>query len=131
MFFGSEVGFWAFTPAATGGVVRDIQYSESLAESTTTSTSYVDKATLTFTPEANTDYIFFWSCDCIALSATDDVYVDFTNTTDSIRLSEQNQENRTTAGAPYKTAHGIAKYSAGGSPASTTFKIRYRQQSVL
>lgn len=123
MFYGAEIGFWAYTPATSS--LRDVQYAESLGESTTTTTSYQDKTTLTFTPQANTDYIFFWSCDCIAASTTDDVYVRLYNSTDAVVMDEQHEENRTTAGTPYRTAHGIVKYSAGSSPASTTFKIQY------
>lgn len=131
MFYGAEIGFWAYTEDSE--VTRDIQYAESLGESTMTGAgtdSYTDKTTLTFTPEANTDYILFWSCDCIALSTADDIYVRLYNSTDAVVLSEQNQENRTTGNTPYRMAHGIAKYSAGSSPASTSFKIQYRNENT-
>lgn len=108
---------------------RQVYYAESLGEDTTTSGTYQDKTTLTFTPDANQDYIIFWSADVIALSTADDVFTRLYNSTDAVVLSEQNQENRTTGNTPYRMAHGFAKYSAGASPASTSFKIQYYSEN--
>jgi len=77
-------------------VARQAYYAESTGESTTTSSTYQDKATLTFTPDANKDYILFWSCDCFEVSTTVSVFTRLYNSTDAVVLSEQNQENRTT-----------------------------------
>jgi len=112
-------------------VARQAYYAESTGESTTTSSTYQDKATLTFTPDANKDYILFWSCDCFEVSTTVSVFTRLYNSTDAVVLSEQNQENRTTTGTPYRTSHGIAKYSAGASPVSTTFKIQYHDSDGI
>lgn len=112
---------------------RQVYYAESLGESTVTgagSDSYQDKTTLTFVPDANQDYIIFWSADVIALSTADDLYARLYNSTDAVVLSEQNQENRTTGNTPYRMVHGFAKYSAGASPASTSFKIQYRNETT-
>ena len=104
---------------------RQTYYAESLAESTTTSSTYQDKVSLTFTPDANTDYILFWSAGVIEVSTTVSVFSRLYNSTDAVVLSEQNQENRTTSGSPYRITGGMAKFSAGASPVSTTFKIQF------
>ncbi len=104
---------------------RQTYYAESLSESTVTSATYQDKVSLTFTPDPNTDYILFWSTDVIEISTAVSVFSRLYNSTDAVVLSEQNQENRTTSGSPYRFSGGIAKFSAGASPVSTTFKIQY------
>lgn len=107
---------------------RQTYYAESLGEDTTTSATYGDKATVTFTPDASSDYYIFWSCLVIGDSTSEDAYTRLYNSTDAVVLAEQNQEHRTTGGTPYRASHGIAKYTSGGSPASTSFKIQYRSE---
>ena len=107
---------------------RQTYYAESLGEDTTTSATYGDKATVTFTPDASSDYYLFWSCLVICDSTSEDAYTRLYNSTDAVVLAEQNQEHRTTSGTPYRASHGIAKYTSGGSPASTSFKIQYRSE---
>lgn len=112
----------------TGGgatISRQAYYAESLGESTLTTSTYTAKATLTFTPDANKTYAIFWSCNCVCSSTTVSVFTRLRNTTDSVTYQGQRQENRTTSGAPYRTAHGFGIYTAGGSPGSTSFEIQY------
>lgn len=106
-------------------ISRQTYYAESLSESTLTTSTYTAKATLTFTPDANKTYAIFWSCNCICNSTAVSVFTRLRNTTDSVTYQEQRQENRTTTGAPYRTAHGFGIYTAGGSPGSTSFEIQY------
>jgi hypothetical protein len=107
---------------------RSTEYNESLGEDSTTSATYQDKVAVTFTPDASSDYYLFWSCLIIGGSTSEDVFTRLYNSTDAVVLAEQNQEHRTTGGTPYRTAHGIAKFTSSGSPGSTTFKIQYASE---
>lgn len=115
---------------AAPSVTRQVYYAESLAESSTTSSSYQDKAILTFTPDANKTYVIYFSCNCICDSTIISVFTRLQNTTDTVTYQEQRQENRTTSGAPYRASHGFGIYTAGSSPSATTFKIQYASSAI-
>lgn len=104
---------------------RQFYYAESTGESTTTSTSEQTKATLTFTPDASSDYYLFWSA-LVARSATAAcVFADLYDGTSQLGITA----HRPVIANDYISTGGIARHQSGGSPGSTSFTIRYKDES--
>lgn len=105
---------------------RQSQYQESTAESTTTSGTYQDKVTLTFTPDASADYFFLWSALLSNNNSGVDAQVRLRDTTASFTHSELNLEAKElSAPIDYRCVFGLDKYTASASPVSTTWKVQY------
>jgi hypothetical protein len=106
--------------------VAEVQhhYQESLGESTTTSTTYQDKVTLTFTPDANSDYLLIpvWEHgNNGAGEGATRLYHDTAAT--ELALSQWTRSDnldRHTPGA-------FAVQSFGSSPSSQTYKLQYKR----
>lgn len=112
---------------------RQHYYAESLGESTTTSTTYGDKVALTFTPDANSDYLFIWTAKATNTSnITSDYKVRLFDDTGSTTLAELNIEGKdvsSTAG-DYQSVGGIAQMSFGASPSSQTVSIEFAAETA-
>ena len=104
---------------------RTFEYAESTGESTTNSTSFVDKTTLTFTPDDNSDYILFWSALIQEADATWRCQARLFDDTDSTELLfvESTRQDPTN---DWQNIGGIAKETYGASPGSQTYKIQFR-----
>lgn len=106
-------------------VARAYAYGESLSRETTTTTDYsVVKAAVTFTPAASSTYALIWSV-LLDNSTTNQTYARLQNTTDAVTMSE------TWTGTPVADAStskhyfgGVAIYTSGTSPVSTTFQVQ-------
>ena len=99
----------------------------SLGNSSTTSTTYQDKVTLTFTPVASTNYAIFFTCLVTQSSTSSDVRVQLYNSTDAIQMYEVILTPKDTTDQMAVT--GVAIYEEGISPASTTFSLQYCRRS--
>lgn len=95
--------------------------------STTSNTVWSDVVTLTFTPDASTDYWFHWYGDFRVVSTSSDVQVRVYDGTTALDTS--NYEARDTSPNEYKTLSGVFKYTSGGSPTSTSFKIQVKAET--
>src|SRR4051812_2965604 len=98
---------------------RQFYYAESLAESTTTSTSDQDKATLTFTPDASSTYIILASWQVQLGTATIAVNSKLVKTTASTATYNSFGTNTQNA-TDYLCCAGIGVFTSGGSPGSET-----------
>jgi hypothetical protein len=106
---------------------RQTHYAEALARTTTTNISYQDKTTLTFTPDASSDYWFLWSCILDQSSVTSDAKVRLQDTTGGTTLCEYNCESKDLT--DIRSFFGLAKHTSGGSPASNTWKTQFCSES--
>lgn len=107
-------------------------YAESRTQTSTTSTTYGDKVALTFTPDANSDYVLMW-CALIqnASNITADAKVRFFHDTASSVVNELNHEMAETAApADYIFAYGIKRFQFGASPASQTWSIEFAAETA-
>lgn len=102
---------------------RQNHYGESLAESTTTSTTAQEKLALTFTPDDNSDYLLLWSAACANSSATGIVECDLVDDDNATKLHEQALDPESTD--DYYAAGGIEKKSYGASPGSKTYRLKW------
>jgi hypothetical protein len=102
---------------------RETQYDETLTESSHTGdTSYYDHQSLTFTPAASTSYLFVYSCQHNYSSSTGLASLRLYDDTNAVTMAED--INQTTSTSEYKNSFGMAKWDAGASPVSTTFKVQ-------
>lgn len=108
---------------------RSTQYSESTAESTTTSTSDQDKVTVTFTPGSLESWAIFGNSLLGFSGATADTRHKLVNTTESLTYNSVNIEAKD--GTDYMSFFGFAVETFGVTPASTTYKIQYSSESAL
>ena len=102
---------------------RQFYYAESTGESTTTSTTYQDKTTLTFTPDDNSDYLIIWSAliQTQSISANNGVKAKLDQ--GGTVLNEQPMQPNSVN--DYVAVGGIKRVQFGASPGSQTFKIQY------
>src|SRR5687767_8408945 len=107
-------------------------YAESLTNSTTTSTTYGDKVSVVFTPDASSDYWVFGSCRVVNSSnITADSKVRLFHDTATTVLGEVNIEAKdtsTTAG-DNETVFWVKKVSFGASPAEQTISIEFAAET--
>lgn len=102
---------------------RTTQYAEALARTTTSSATYQDKTTLTFTPEASSDYYFMHSAVLDNSTTTLDTQYRLQDTTASVTFTEINKEAKDSS--DIFAGFGLYKYTSSGSPVSTTFKLQF------
>ena len=102
------------------------EYAESEGLSTTTSTSWQDKATLTFTPPSNGDYLVIATANYRGSSTSYDVYVQLTQDGTTITSSNGRPGSGTTAN--YYTFGVMRKVTLDASQHS--FTIQYRSSSA-
>jgi len=109
-------------------VARQVYSSESLAVSTTTSTTDQTKNSLVFTPDASSNYLLLHSA----------FHGNFTNTLNTVRAKLRNTTAGTDLAISERTAYatdnympfgGIARYQSSSSPVSTTFAHQYSAQN--
>jgi hypothetical protein len=105
---------------------RVYHYAESTGLSTTTSTSDQTKVTLTFTPEANSEYIYIWSAQVSSGSTSSDVRVNLK--TGATVIASGNIEDQDTT--DYHPVSGVTHETFGASPSSTTLTLNYSQESA-
>lgn len=108
------------------------QYFEnsSLTEVNNTDSSvWTDVASLTFTGDANKDYVVFWSFEVQITVATDDVkFRIFDGTT---AFSEGSQEAKETSSPiDYRAPAGFFRVQNGGSPSSKTFTLQVQREAA-
>jgi len=93
-------------------------YGESTGEQTTSSTSYVDRMTLTFTPDDSSDYVMFATAQVDNDSGTLSALTRFLNDTDSVEAFEESSKHVDS----YHHTCGMLKETYGVSPGSKDFK---------
>lgn len=108
---------------------RQTQYAESTGESTTTSTSYQDKTTLTFTPDDNSTYFIFGSWLHTSSSTARQVIANMLRTSGTpVTFNELNERNYHTA--EYRSGFSLGVDAFGASPGSQTYKIQYKSDNA-
>lgn len=107
-------------------MARPYWHAEDATERTVTSTTvWVDGVSLTFTPNANKNYVAFWSCLSQNNNATYDGIARLYNVTTSAELHRQNWEAKeVTTPIDYRPLGGMFFFSTTGSPVSTNLKIQ-------
>lgn len=119
--------FTCFAPTVTASVgARQYFMNSSTTRITTTSTSMVDALSLTFTPDANTTYFFFYAGTVDVSGSPYYVAVELYETTDAVQI-DFNQPNASLAGANLEKVGfaALGVYTFGSSPGSRTVKMRY------
>lgn len=106
---------------------RKYSYAESLTTSTSAVTTDTTKATLTFTPDASSDYLYIWSCDVASTSISYDIRVSFNNNAGTA-LSATNVEPADTT--DWITVSGIAFETFGTSPTSQSVTLKFSIENV-
>ena len=106
---------------------RKYHSTESLAESTTTATTNQTKATLTFTPDASSTYVYMWSCDVKGSSVSYDVRVSLLNGATTLGATNWETADIT---ADYVSLSGIAFETFGASPISQSITLVYSSENV-
>lgn len=121
----SMPGFGAFTPAVSGPT-RVTYYAESLGESTwSTNTSFQNKVTVNFTPNANKTYVIFYSCllNGSSINACEVRLHDGTNTLNNpVRIVKDTTD--------YVCMSGFSIASFGASPSAQTYTLDYRTSNT-
>jgi hypothetical protein len=106
---------------------RECQYSESLGASTNTTTSYTTKTSVTWTPQANTDYLILWSA--VVHNDTNLIADVFARLFDGTTpLCEFNIESKDTTDIG-QLVGGIGRWQEGASPASRTISVQWRAET--
>ena len=104
---------------------RQTYYAESTNAQTTTSGSWQDGLSLTFTPDANATYLLLARAQIGISSGSYSSNVRFYNSTDSVEIQGCDFDvNGTLTSATLSAGFG-GIYTAGGSPSSVTLKIQY------
>lgn len=88
--------------------------------------TWLDVCTLTFTPDANSDYILFWSARA-SLVNNRSSDVNLRVLTDGVASVETNLENRDESG--YALLGGFYRIRAGVSPSTTTVKLQIQPEA--
>jgi hypothetical protein len=107
---------------------RTVEYAEDLTLSTAALTSYQDKVTKTFTPDANAVYYWLWTAKNGMNNISNDFSTRLYNETDAVTMTEYNIEAHDNS--DIYSGFGLAKYTAPGSPGSMTFKVQYKSEST-
>ena len=104
-------------------------FAENTSRATTTSTSYTDHTTLTFTPNASKDHWLVWSgIHDVSGTATNDGFIRLFNSSDSLTYNEQFFEPKDLT--DNRPVYGLKKYTSSASPASTVFKTQIRTNAT-
>lgn len=107
---------------------RDVAKNASATRVTTTSATYQDALTLTWTPSAaSTDYYLMWSATADYAATVADVQVKFIDSTAPADLCILNREPKDTTDR--MTVSGLAKWTSPSSPGSQSFKIQYASEA--
>lgn len=110
---------------------RQFYYAESTGESTTTTTgTYQDKTTLTFTPDASSTYfvIATWLIYSASTNSARRAFSKFRNDTAGTDFNLLKQQQTRANGQ--RVGASIAIEAFGGSPASQDYKIQYVAESA-
>jgi hypothetical protein len=102
-------------------------YSSALASTTHATASLTSKLALTFTPDANSDYLIIWSCQVSPGTNTIDWRAQLFDSTAAAARGENRQEANSTS--EFESAGGIFRYQEGASPVSRTFQLRFSNES--
>lgn len=108
-------------------MARQYYYNADASETTTTSSTYGDKASVTFTPDASSNYLILWCCRLSNSTATIDGLLRLRDDTAASNLGELNlesQDTSSTAGSN-EPVFGSARWTSGGSPSSQTFSVEF------
>lgn len=98
--------------------------ASALTEQSTTNTTLTSAGTsVTFTPEANTNYLVIASGLMASSSTSESVSVELQDTTAAATLNSWRFQPKATA--DYLNFFGIAQFQAGGSPSSQSFDIKF------
>jgi hypothetical protein len=108
---------------------RQIYYAESTAESSDASGAYVDKVTLTFTPDASATYYIIASWLMQQLTST--IRYVAGKLIDSTGAATYNEFLHDTADVTedYYSCGALGIFTAGASPVSNDFKIQYKGEN--
>jgi hypothetical protein len=104
-------------------------YAESEGISTTTSATFQDKTTLTFTPTFGGDYMIWWSCEYRNTSAANQCEVQLEDTTATATLALSKWRNESDALEANVHAIGGIKEIALSASVSQTLKLQWRRPS--
>lgn len=102
--------------------------SQAEARATKAADGYSDLTSITFTPEAETDYYVLWSSLVDASSNSSDVLAKLVDDTNGVDLAEINVEPHDNTDVI--CVGGVRKWSAGPSPSSTTLSIEYAREAA-
>src|SRR5262245_3493210 len=105
---------------------RQFFYAESTAESTTTSTSFIPKTTVTFTPDANATYFLIATWFNQAASTTRNVESKLVEAAGAGSATYNAPIFRPNNASDYVSQGSIGIFTAGASPVSETMQIQYR-----
>lgn len=111
---------------------RQYYYTAVDAEASTVTTGYADIVSLTFTPDANSAYLFIWNNQIAnRTNITSDWKARFFDDTGATTLGEQNVENKdnTAVTGDYAIAYGIAQMSFGAAPSPQTVSIEFAAET--
>jgi hypothetical protein len=108
------------------GAGRVYHYAESVALSTTTSTSDQTKVTLTFQPDANSQYVYIWSAQVNANSTAADVRVQLDSGATVLAFGNVEDKDST----DFHPVSGLASETFGSSPSSVTLTLKYSTEDT-
>jgi hypothetical protein len=103
---------------------RQSFYVESTGESSTTGAAWADKAVLTFTPDANSDYFFIASATYTAKSTSARGEARLFDSTNAVELGSETRSSLRNS-SDYTPYCASGKVSYGASPGSQTVSIQY------
>lgn len=109
-------------------MARQVYSAEDLGDSTNGTTTPSTKVSLTFTPDANSDYLFLWSCDASMASTSVDFRVDLYD--GAAAQGETRYEVSTSGTGKFHSAGGIFRHQEGASPVSRTYSIRFYAEAA-
>lgn len=101
-------------------------YAASDTVTSSTTTVYTDKVTLTVTPLATDDYMLFWHCELVSSNSNRNLQIQILK--DGISQTEVGEYGQYTfATGIYFNLDGFQKFAL--TPISTTFKIQFKTNS--
>ena len=104
---------------------RIYHYAEDTGAQTTTSSSDQTKVTLTFTPDANSEYVYIWSAQLSSANTSSDVRVNLK--TGSTVIAAGNIEDQDTT--DWHPVSGLTHETFGATPSATTLTINWSAES--
>lgn len=107
-------------------MARTTYYDESLSESSTTSTSYQDKLSLSFTPNASKDHLVIYTGDLNGDDLGEDNICRLREHTGGSNVRQVVIEPKDTS--DYFSVFGMDKWTSGVSPGTQEFKVQYRAE---
>jgi hypothetical protein len=108
--------------------VRKYHYAESLGTSTSSSITDTTKVTLTFTPDASSNYVYIWSCDVGGNSTAYDTIVSlFNNAGSALAVTNVESADQT----DWITVSGIAFETFGASPTSQNVTLKFKTENAV